>query len=99
MEVDHVGPEAAEHLGGDLPADSAGQAKLFAVKNSGWALSHPGSVIEFAHDTTAGRVVELRIGFGIAAVVGPVALLGRQQGRKCERDQQNQFFHGGRYFF
>jgi len=52
-----------------------------------------------AHEHHRGRGRELRIGFGIAAVVGPVALLGRQQGRKCERDQQNQFFHGGRYFF
>lgn len=74
------------------------QAKLFAVKNSGWALSHPvGDRV--AHEHHRGRGRELRIGFGIAAVVGPVALLGRQQGRKCERDQQNQFFHGGRYFF
>ena len=32
------------------------QAKLFAVKNSGWALSHP-SVIELPMNTTAGGVV------------------------------------------
>ena len=32
------------------------QAKLFAVKNSGWALSHP-SVIELPMSTTAGGVV------------------------------------------
>ena len=97
VEVDHVGPEAAEHLGRDLAADSAA-GEIVRREEFGMGVV-PSVGDRVAHEHHRGRGRELRIGFGIAAVVGPVALLGRQQGRKCERDQQNQFFHGGRYFF
>ena len=97
VQVQHVGPEAHEHLRGGLPADAA--AHITAGGEKVRMRLDPQFGDRVAHEHHRGRGRELRIGFGIAAVVGPVALLGRQQGRKCERDQQNQFFHGGRYFF